>query len=89
MTKDDGGFVKKHDFKDIRFPVKIWDIHKIKKENFIDISVFGYENEGKHPIYVWKKCWSIIDKRRRQKTLCSFKAFNTFMYDHTLHCGKT
>ena len=57
MTKTDAGFVRKLDFKDIKFPVKIRDIHKIKKENFIGISVFGYENEGKHPIYVLKKCY--------------------------------
>ena len=31
MTKADAGFVKKLDFKDIKFPVKIRDIHKIKK----------------------------------------------------------
>ena len=31
-------------------------IHKIKKNNSININVFGYENKEKHPIYVsnWK-----------------------------------
>ena len=34
------------DFKDIKFPVKTRDIHKIekKKKKAITISVFGYEN---------------------------------------------
>ena len=38
------------------FRVKIRDIPKIEKNNFIDIIVFGYENNEKHPIYVSKKC---------------------------------
>ena len=32
-------------FKDIKFPVKIWNIHKSGKKNSIDISVFGYKNK--------------------------------------------
>ena len=39
------------DFKYIRFPVKIGDIHKTEKRNSISISVFGYENKEKHLIY--------------------------------------
>ena len=45
---------KKFDFKDIKFPVKVRDIHKIEKKNSIGISVFGYKNKEKHPIYVLK-----------------------------------
>ena len=33
------------DFEDMKFPVKIKDIHKIEKNNYVDISVFGYENK--------------------------------------------
>ena len=55
ITKADKDFAKRLDFKDIKFPV-IRDIHKIEKKNSIDISVFGYENKEKHPIYVSKKC---------------------------------
>ena len=40
-----------------KFPVKIRDIHKIKKWNSIGIGVFSYENKKKHPIYVSKKCY--------------------------------
>ena len=39
-----------------KFPVKARDIHKIKKKNSFRVSVFGYENKEKHPIYVSKKC---------------------------------
>ena len=56
VTKADKDFAKRLDFKDIKFPVKIRDIHKIEKKNSIDISVFGYENKEKYPIYVSKKC---------------------------------
>ena len=44
ITKADKDFAKKLDFKDIIFPVKIRDIHKIEKKNSTGISVFGYEN---------------------------------------------
>ena len=55
ITKADKEFTKKIDFKNIKFPVKIRDIHKIeKKANSFGISVFGYENKEKHPIYVSK-----------------------------------
>ena len=53
--KAEDDFNKKFDFQDIIFPVKIGGIHKIeKKKNSIDISLFGYGNNEKHPIYVSK-----------------------------------
>ena len=33
ITKSNKGFAKRLDFKDIKFPVKIRDIHKIEKKN--------------------------------------------------------
>ena len=54
-TKTEKDFAKKLDFKDIKFSVKIRDIHKTERKNSISISVFGYENKEKHPIYVSKK----------------------------------
>ena len=42
------------DFKDVKFPVKVRNIRKIEKKNFIDISVFGSRNKKKYPIYVSK-----------------------------------
>ena len=56
ITKADKDSTKRLDFEDIIFPVKIRDIHKIDKKNSIGISVFGYENKEKHPIYVSKTC---------------------------------
>ena len=58
IRKADKDFAKKLDFKDIKFPVKIpvKTFKKLKKKNSITISVFGYENKKKYPIYVSRKC---------------------------------
>ena len=40
-TKTEKDFAKRHDFKDIKFLVKIKDIHKTEKKKSISISVFG------------------------------------------------
>ena len=52
ITKADKDFAKKHDFKDIKFPVKIRDTLKIEKKDSFGISVFGYENREEYLIYV-------------------------------------
>ena len=54
ITKADKDPAKRLDFKDIKLPVKIREIHKFEKKNFIEISVFDYKNKEKHPIYVSK-----------------------------------
>ena len=56
IRKSDKLFGDELDFEDIKFPVKIKDIHKIGKKNSTGISVFGYENKVKYPIYVSRKC---------------------------------
>ena len=55
IRKPDKGFARELDFKDIQFPIKIRNIHKIELKNCIAVSVFGYENKEKYPIYVSKK----------------------------------
>ena len=37
-------FERKFNFKGIKFLIKIRDINKIEKNNFISINVIGYEN---------------------------------------------
>ena len=54
ITKADKDFAKSLDFKDIQFLLKTRDIRKTEKENYIGISVFGYENKVKYPFYVSK-----------------------------------
>ena len=68
MTKPDKGFAKRLNFKDIKFPVKTRDIDKIEKKNSIGISVSGYENKVKYPIYVSKKCCK--DKHVHLSLIC-------------------
>ena len=46
-TKADKDFAKILDVEDIKFPVKVRDIHKIEEKNSTGISVFGYENKEK------------------------------------------
>ena len=48
VTKADKDFAKRLDFKGIKFPVKIRDIHKFVK------NIFRNENKEKYPIYVSK-----------------------------------
>ena len=52
-------FCKKLDFKYIKFPIKIRDIHKIENSNSIGIQVFGYEKKEKYPTYVAKNTFKI------------------------------
>ena len=47
IRKVDRMFESKLDFKDIKFPIKIRDTHKIEKRNCFGISVFGYDNNKK------------------------------------------
>ena len=54
ITKANEDFAKRLDFKDIKFPVKAKD-HKIEKKS-IGISIFGYVNKEKYPIYISKQC---------------------------------
>ena len=94
ITKSDKNFTKTLDFKDIKFPVKTRNIHKIEKKNSIGISIFGYENKVKYPIYVSKKCCEdkhvdlLLIGETEIKHYVLIKDFNTFMHDHTLHCAR-
>ena len=77
-----------------KFWVKTRDIHKLEKKNYIGISVFGYENKVKYPIYVSKKCCEdkhvdlLLIGEGEKKHYVLIKDFNTFMYDHTLRCRR-
>ena len=94
ITKADKDFANRLDFKDINIPVKVRDILKIEKKNSVGVSVFGYENKEKHPIYVSKQCCKekLVDLLfigEGEKTLYALiKDFNTFIYDYSLHHGK-
>ena len=91
ITKADKRFAKRLDFKDIKLPVKTRDIHKIEKKNSIGISVFGYKNKEKYPMYVSKKCCKekhvdLLIEEEKQYVLIN--DFNRSMSNHSLHCGR-
>ena len=83
ITRADKDFAKKPDFKNVKFSVKIRNIHKIEKKNSTDISAFGYENKEKqknmqfmYQNMLWRKtCWLITDRRRKKKTLWFYQRF--------------
>ena len=64
-----------------------------KKKNSISISVFGYENKEKYPVYVSKQCCQekhvdllLIGEGEKKHVL--IKDFNRFKFDHSLHRGR-
>ena len=78
-------------------PARIWEVDTLfedKLKNSIGISVFGYENKEKCPIYVSKKCCEekhvdlLLIKENGKRHCVLVKDFNTFVHDHTLHYGK-
>ena len=77
-----------------KFPVKTRDIRKIEKKEFIAISVFGYENKVKCPIYVSKKCCEekhvdlLLIREEGKRYYVFVKDFSRFIYVHTLHRGR-
>ena len=84
----------KLDFKDIKIPVKVRDVHKIDRKSATGISVFGYEDKEKYPIYMSKKFREdkhvnllFIDEGQKKHDV-HIKDFNTVMYDHTLYHGR-
>ena len=91
-------FFKILDFKDIKFQVKVRDLHKIEKEkkefhwDFV-ICVFGYEIKEKRPICVSKDAVNknvdlFLIGKKGKRCYVLIKDFNTFMYDHTLYHGR-
>ena len=81
-------------FQGIKFPATIRDILKTETNNYIVISVFCCGNKEKHPIYVSKKCCEekhidlLLIGEEGKRYYVRIKDFNTFMYDHTLNCGR-
>ena len=84
-------FAKRLDFKDIKCPER--HSQKFKKKNSIGISVFGYENKVKYPIYVSNKCKHkhvdlLLIGAGKKEQYVLIKDCNTFMYYHTLLHGR-
>ena len=58
FTKANKVFAKKCDFKGIKYPIKIRDIHKIEKTN--SNGIFDFENRQTHPTPALK---NVVKKR--------------------------
>ena len=93
-TTADKDFARTLDFKNIISSSCIQRQSQISKKTPIVISVFGYENKEKYPIYLSQKCCEkkhvdllmIGEEGKRYYDL--IKNFYAFMYDHLLHCGR-
>ena len=73
---------KKLNFKDIKFPVKVREIHKIEKKNSIVISVFGNGNKETYPICVSKKS---CEEKRVELLLIGKEVKKHFLSKNLIH----
>ena len=55
IKKTDKQYIEKLDYSGIEFPVNVKHYNKIEKQNNINISVFGFEDQQPFPIYVSKE----------------------------------
>ena len=75
------------------FSSKLEIFTKLKKKEMYRISVFGYENKDKYPIYASINIFqrhvdlSLIGEEYERHYIL-IKDFNTFMYNHTLSRGR-
>ena len=93
IRKVDKDFARQLDFKELKFLVKIRDIHKIERKNCISTSVFGYGNKQNYPIFVSRNTFKnhvdlLLTGEEGKGHYFLIKDFSTFMYDHTLHRGR-
>ena len=81
IKKADKDFAKRLDLKDLKLSVKIRNFQKSGKKVFVSISVLGYKNKGKHPIYLSKQFSEqkhvdlLLKGAEEKKTLCSDQRF--------------
>ena len=92
ITKANKDFSKRLEFKEIEFPVKVRDLHKIKKKNYCtSISDFGYERKRKYLIYLSGKCSEykhvdfLTEGKKGKRRYVLIKDFKTLVCDHTVH----
>ena len=89
----DKEFVQKLDYSGITFPMQIKDVGKIEKQNSINISIFGYENEKLYPIRISEEKYDdhmdllyITEGNEKTKSHFVFiQNFDRLMYNFTKH----
>ena len=90
IKKSDKAFIENLNYSGIEFPVTTKQCNKIEKHNEINISVFGYEEKQKYPIYVSKEKYEdcmnlLLITENENKHSVLIKDFNKFMYNQTKH----
>ena len=92
ITKADKYFAKNFHFEDVKFPVKVRDIHKLKKITPSALVSFVMKIKRKiqslPQMFRRKKCWSILIGEEGKRHYVLMKDFNTLMYHDTLHHEK-
>ena len=88
--KKDREFVQKLDYSGITYPVKTKDVGKIEKQNSINISIFGYENEKLYPIRIsgekYDDHMELLHIKEGENSHCVYiKRFNSLMYNFSKH----
>ena len=90
MTEKD--FDKKFDFKDIKFSVKLTDIHKLEKKEFHRHLVMkirkNIESIYQKNVAKKKNVDLLLIGEGAKKHYILINDFNRSMYDHSLHRGK-
>ena len=87
----DKEFVQKLDYSGITFPVQIKDVGKIEKQNSINISIFGYENEKIYPIRISEEKYDdhmellYITEGKEKNHHVLIQNFNRLMFNFTKH----
>ena len=89
----DKEFVQKLDYSGITFPVQIKDVGKIEKQNSINISIFGYENEKLYPIRISEEKYDdhmdllyiTEDNEKTKSHFVLIQNFDRLMYNFTKH----
>ena len=87
-TKADKDFAKRLHFKDIKFPVKVRDFHKIKKRIPLVLVVLVMKIKKKTFNLCIKKCCEekhvdlLLIEEKGKRHYVPMKVFNTFMYNH-------
>ena len=86
----DKEFVQKLDYSGITFPVQIKDVGKIEKQNSINISIFGYENEKIYPIRISEEKYDdhmelLYIQEKEKSHYVYIKNFNRLMFNFTKH----
>ena len=93
ITKAAGDFVKNTDFKDIKYPVKVRDVHKIEKKNssalvFLVMKIKKNIQSMYQKKYEEKYVYSFWIEEKGKKYYLLIKDFNICMYNHIWHVRK-